>query len=302
MNIYDIGFSCCIIRVMKGFLFHKQLCPKCGKQFDAARVQCPYCEAENQNEEVARSWKECTPLGPGRELLALFIGYFGLSIITTFAQILLLISCWNGFASSGLVMGEPANEIFSVQEISSGKGLAIVFLPSYALLFCIIVLFLWTDIKPILLRFKKGSSYLGAFIALIAMYAFNIVYGIFTADLTGGKSNQNQINVVSIVKLYPSTSLLVFGLLGPFVEECTYRLGLFNILKRFTTMGAYILSALFFAAIHFNWSNPSVLEWLNIPPYFFSGLVFALVYDKFGFGASFLAHATNNIISVIYSI
>ncbi len=302
MNIYDIKFSCCIIRVMKAFLYHKQFCPKCGKQYDAARVHCPYCDAMNQNEEVTRSWKECTPLGPGRELLALFIGYIGLSIISTFVQVVLIISCWSGISASGLQVGELANGIFSLSDISTGKGLAIVFFPSYVLLFSIFVLFLWADIKPILLRFKKGASYLGALLALVAMYAFNIVYNILTIKFTGGQVNQNQSNVVSIVKLYPFTSLIVFGILGPFVEECTYRLGLFNLLKRFSTIGAYLLSALFFAAIHFDWSNPSVLEWLNIPPYFFSGFVFAFIYDKIGFGASYLAHAANNIISVLASI
>ena len=141
------------------------------------------------------------------------------------------------------------------------------------------------------------------FIFVIVIYAFDILYGMLISKYTGGESNQNQNNVVSILTAYPALSIIILGLVGPFCEECTYRLGLFNVLKRWNSAIAYILSALIFGAIHFNWQNiGSAIEWLNLPPYIVSGLLFALAYDKFGFGASYLAHALNNTISCTLSI
>lgn len=221
--------------------------------------------------------------------------------MTVFVQIVLALLLRSNILSSGIIItGDFSKTVFSVNDLSGGRGLSFIFLPSYLLLFLFFVFFLWGDIKPVLYRFKKPISYLGGFLAIVLIFLFNFLYGQFSAKFTGGQSNQNQSNIVSIVQLYPFTSLIVFGLLGPFCEECTYRLGLMNLLKRVNTIFAYICSALFFAAIHFDWGNvSSALEWINIPPYFFSGLVFAIIYDKFGFAASFLGHALNNIISVL---
>lgn len=285
---------------MNNFLFHEQTCKKCGNIYDSARISCPCCNENTSNESVLRSWKECTPLGFKREIIAILIGYFGLQIFSFLIQLLIILSIRNGISSSGLINDELAFNLFSVSSINSGYGLAAIFFPSYLLLFIIFFLFLKDDVIAIFKRFKKSSTYIGAFIAVVAIIGFNFIYNILTVGLTGGESNQNQNNIVSIVQIYPMSSLIVFGFIGPFCEECTYRLGLTNLLKRFSTPVAYIITGLIFAAIHFDWSNiTSALEWINIPPYFFSGLIFAIIYDKFGFGASYLAHAANNIISVL---
>ncbi len=113
-----------------------------------------------------------------------------------------------------------------------------------------------------------------------------------------------------MVKAVPVFSFIVFGLIGPFCEEVTYRVGLFGFLGRFNKVVAYLGTALIFGFIHFGWSaiwSPAypghlVVELINLPPYIGAGAAFCFLYDRWGFGAAFLAHATNNVFSVITSM
>ncbi len=285
---------------MSKYHYHKESCHSCGQKFDSALIACPNCGTPNEDEKTRRSWKECTPVGPWRELFCFLFGFLGLQIIQIIVQLIVTLVVGNNLASTGLTGNDLEKAILSF--LSSGNGLAAIFFPVYSLLFIGFIIALWKYLPRILARFAKPKTYL-AIVFLIAIYAFDILYGTLISKYTGGQNNQNQSNVNSILFAYPALSIIILGIIGPFCEECTYRLGLFNVLKRWNTVAAYILSALIFGAIHFNWTNiGSAIEWLNLPPYIISGFLFALAYDKCGFGASYLAHALNNTISLTLMI
>ncbi len=280
--------------------YHKQYCRNCGEKYDSVLAECPYCKTNNQDEEIARSWKECTPLGTGKEILCFLFGFAGLQVIQILVQIVVMAIVSKNYANEGLTGNELQNAV--LRFLNTGQGLASIFFPAYALLFIGFIIILWKNLSRFFSRFANKKTYMGV-LFVIGIYVFEVVYSFLTSPFTKGETNQNQGNVVSINRAYPILSILIFGLIGPFCEECTYRLGLVNLLKRWNTIASYLLSALLFGAIHFNWTNiGSAIEWLNLPPYIVSGLLFAIAYDKFGFGASYLAHALNNTLACVLSL
>lgn len=280
--------------------YHRASCPDCGGKYDSVLPSCPNCGAENADESAKRSWKECTPVGPWRELFCFLFGFLGLQIIQIIIQLIVVAVIASDYRAQGL-SGNELNDAVNAF-FNTGRGLAAIFFPLYSILFVGFIVALWKYLPRLARKFANPKTYVGV-IFVVVIYAFDIIYGMLIAQFTGGQSNQNQSNVNSILTAYPALSILILGLIGPFCEECTYRLGLFNVLKRWNTIAAYVLSALIFGAIHFNWANiASPIEWLNLPPYIVSGLLLGLAYDKFGFGASYLAHALNNTVSCILSI
>ena len=280
--------------------FGKIHCQQCDTSFDSVASVCPKCGASNPDEKTAREWKETCPLGWGKELFSFLWGFFGLQIVEQIVIIALELI----IAPTLYVPGMSQEEFLLAQQTYFGSAdfLAKVIFPSYAILFLVFILVYWKNLGRIFKRFVNPKTYWGILTFGIVV-AFDFVYGVITYPLRQGQTNQNQNNVMAIQALYPWASLLIFGFIGPFCEECTYRLGLFNLLKRINKWVAYIGGALIFAFIHFNWANAgSAIEWLNIPPYIFSGIVFGIVYDKCGIGASLLAHVINNAFACISSM
>ena len=104
----------------------------------------------------------------------------------------------------------------------------------------------------------------------------------------------------SVVSSYPAFSIIVLGIIGPICEEIGYRLGLFDLLKRCHIALAYVATALVFGFIHFDFTQiSSITEWINLPNYLISGAILCLTYDRFGFGASVLAHVFNNVLAIV---
>ena len=111
---------------------------------------------------------------------------------------------------------------------------------------------------------------------------------------------QNQSIATEMVLRNPATCIIILGFIGPLVEELTYRVGLFTLCKRASTVLAYIVTTLVFAAIHIDFFSENIInELVALPDYLFAGAIFCLLYDREGFGASYLAHVGNNLFSVI---
>lgn len=280
--------------------FSKTQCQHCNQEYDSALLECPECHSLNSDETVRRRWHEVTPLGPSKEIGVFCLGFLGLQIIEIIVELIVLFIERNSLISQGY--SDSALNDALTNYLSTGDGLAAIFFPTYGIIFVLLLLLLWDKNLNLLAKFKQGKTYFG-FLVCLAIIFFDLVYSNLIATFINGQSNQNQSNIVAIENAYPWLSLLIFGLVGPFVEEAAYRLGLFNFLKRISTFVAYIGTALFFGFIHFDWSNiSSLVEWLNLPPYIFAGLALAFAYDKFGFGASYIAHATNNLFSCLILI
>lgn len=148
---------------------------------------------------------------------------------------------------------------------------------------------------------KWPSILIGAGIGVL-MILFPIFYNMIVYFFREPSINENEQGLRSFINIYPFWSILILGLVGPFCEELTYRVGLFNVFKKYKWL-SYLLSVSIFAIMHFSFTSTDIInELINLPVYVFSGLALAYAYDKFGLWGSLTAHAVNNLYSVVMVI
>jgi membrane protease YdiL (CAAX protease family) len=144
-------------------------------------------------------------------------------------------------------------------------------------------------------KFIKGFGY-GLMVLLINIL-LSLIYDMFNLQLT---DNNNQNLISTLVLDTPILSFITFVLLGPIVEEITYRLGLFSLLAERNKYLAYLVTMLVFGFIHFDFSTSDLMnELLNMPFYISAGLVFCFIYEKEDFSVVTYAHIFNNFISIV---
>ena len=191
---------------------------------------------------------------------------------------------------------------------------AIINFVSYFILGIAMSFILWKDWKKIFNSFKGWRTYVFGLAGLGAIFVFSNFWSIIIQLLQIDVSdNINQSSAVNLVVTYPLLSIIVIGVIGPLCEELAYRAGLFSFLKRINSIFAYVISALIFALIHFDFnsiivgietSNWGILinELINLPPYIFAGLTFTFLFEKFGFGCGLFAHILNNVYSIFATL
>jgi len=131
------------------------------------------------------------------------------------------------------------------------------------------------------------------------MIVVPIIYSVIISLFRTPAVSENEAALRSFLVIYPFPSILVLGIVGPICEELTYRVGLFNLFKKWKWL-AYIISSLIFAFMHFGFDSPDLVnEFINLPIYLFCGFSLAFAYDFFGFWGSVAAHTFNNLYSVI---
>lgn len=125
---------------------------------------------------------------------------------------------------------------------------------------------------------------LGVAMAMLALYVF---------ELVGHGDDGTQARVFS---MHPVAAVLIIGLIGPAVEELTFRVLLFGRLREWMSpISAGLLSALVFTLAHGN-----VTQGVTA---FFYGLALALVYERYKtFWAPFLLHAGINTTVVLTAV
>jgi len=276
--------------------FAKNVCPKCFDEYEKTLDRCPKCQKENEDREFVDTFENMLPQTPFKELLLFALVFLGLSLISLCVKYLLQEIASASLEANGLSGASLNSGLLSFT--SSSAYLAFNNFLSYTLIFAIILLVLG---KNTLLRMWKKTTgtwkTLLGFAFGIALMAISVIWSIISTAL-GATTNENQSAINDIVLLYPVMSIIIFGFVGPFVEECAYRIGLFGFFRRINILLAYLLSGLIFGFIHMH-DLSSLNEWLSFPSYLLSGIFLCFVYDKFGFGASFIAHALNNVISVL---
>lgn len=234
------------------------------------------------------------------------MGWGGFQILATILALITVSIVSSSYASNGLSGDDLVSALKTFQ--SSSQYLSIVNYGSYILLFIVMMAIVGRNIPRLFSNFKNKKCLYGI-LGGIALILISSLWSQISTALGATSDNENQKNIILIVKESPVLAVLCIGILGPFCEELTYRVGLFGLSKRANTYFAYIMASVFFAFIHMNflkynssgalvWVN-DINEWLSFPDYLISGFVFAWLYDKFGFGASFLAHITNNLVGVI---
>lgn len=175
---------------------------------------------------------------------------------------------------------------------------------SYLAIFTVFIILVGSDVNEFLKSFKGWKPYVAAAIGFSAILMFNITYNAILTGLNitvGDNANETSLN--TMVTDFPFTSILIFAFIGPVVEEITYRVGLFSMLKRVHVSLAYAVTIIVFTLIHFDFTSSTMVnELLNIPFYTFAAVTFCFLYHKFGFASSVAAHVTNNFFSIFATI
>ncbi len=223
--------------------------------------------------------------------LALFLsGWIGLTILSLFFTLLVV------------TIGPFFLESLELENLlQSSQFLSYLNLFTYSSLFFLCIVISWHILPKLfqealnLMRWIKGLGY--GFGVLLVGVALGIVYDILNIRLD---DNLNQSTINSLVIELPLISFITFTLLGPIVEEFTFRLGLFTYIAKRSRILAYIVTLTLFGLIHFNYTNTNLTnELLNLPFYLAAGLFFCYVYEKEGFLVVTIAHITNNLISIL---
>jgi len=224
-----------------------------------------------------------------KHLVIFGIGFLGVNLFSAF--IVLFFRLTLGHIPGQLNPGFLATNDF----IGLSNGLI------YFIIIVVMMIPLSSHLQMIISSFKNkkvwinGLGYTALIIILSGIYNFIL-------QLTGLKisDNANQSTIVNLVLNSPLDSFIWIVLLGPIVEELTYRLGLFTMIKKKNRVLAYIGVMLIFGLIHFDFTNENLLnELLNLPSYIIGGAVLCLAYDREGLATSVTAHIFNNLLSFV---
>ena len=237
---------------------------------------------------------------------------YGNRMIPAIKQLVVFTVGWIGFQALAftiqLIMGAFATAQGQDVEqfLSTNSASIIVNSASYLALLISIIGIINFDITKLFKSFKQWQSYLAGLVCLLAIFAFDYLWG-FILELLPISSgdNINDSSLQTMMGAYPIASLIIFGIIGPVCEEFTYRVGLFSFFKRINKWVAYVVTVIIFAFIHFNFSTDAstlLNEVLNLPFYMFAAFAFSFTYDKFGLAGSLSAHIVNNLMSLSLSL
>lgn len=274
--------------------FGKVKCNWCDNTYDSLEEDCPYCR-KRKGLDKENKFGNRFLIVPFWKQLALFgIGCIGFQII---AMIITL------FVELINIRQYPDPSMMQ-QFMSTAKISGIINITAYLLTASALCLVLWKDNIKLLKSFNDWKVFVGAIIGCFAIYSFNILYGLLLNALgVAIIDNDNQSGLESIIEIYPLLSILVFGILGPLCEEITYRIGLYTFFRRINKYLAYTITIIIFTLIHFNYLSTDLMNELwNIPYYAFAAFTFTFLYEKIGFGASFVSHSINNLISIMTTL
>lgn len=282
----------------------KVKCKVCHLKIDKDLDICPFCGAKQsevieEKKEIIVDDKKETKNKPLefiarskalsfsniKHTVLILIGTIGL----TFAQLIF----------QGIVLSAGGQDF-----LNSSEGLGIAVFCAYALVFLGFVLFLFRDnIKIFKLFISEYKTYLFGLCFGILLLITSIILNLIISRF-GFVQNENQNSALELVATFPFLSFIVLGIIGPVVEELTYRVGLFGLIRKYNRLASFLVTALLFALIHFDFSSVSTAsslanELINIPSYFISGIILCFAYEKYGISGCIIAHMFNNCIAVI---
>lgn len=256
--------------------FASERCDGCGTSYQAAMAACPRCGKENPHPERAFPFDEGKMMTPIVEIAIFLFGWLGLQLIA-----------------------EIMANFFVTMMPDSPYLLLLVNYSSYLILTVGIVGITWKYLPNFFKKMWRKETLFG-FLVVLGIYFFDYVWARFSS-MFQVQENINQGTVTTLIKQSPILAIVFTGILAPFCEEMTYRAGLFTFAKRCNRYLAYFAVSVLFGIIHMH-DFSSVNEWLNLPPYAFAGIAFAFGYEKWGLGASLLAHVTNNVLAILASM
>ena len=256
--------------------FEETTCKKCGHHFDSLKPTCPKCHEQSDNPR-ANPLNEVTFTNPFIEIILFLMGWQGIKV---FAQIIRNI----------------IKEMVRNGSIAEGEANMALQYSVYGVLFVVLLGIASVYLPKLFKSFLKPEALWGILVC-VAVLTFDISWGRISSSL-GATINENQDAINDITKINIPLAILFLAFIGPMCEELTYRVGLFNFTRRFNRVVGYIVASIIFGLIHIH-DYGSVNEWLSYPSYAFAGLAFAFAYEKWGLGASFLAHFLVNFLAIL---
>lgn len=253
----------------------KTTCPKCGQEYDIMFSRCPCCHEPNNERPESR----VSYLPISRQIPLFLVGLIGINVLAVIISLIVAPS----------IKDDDALRYVLINSIN------------YAILFIVDMLLLINYFHELIIPFKKGRTYLAGLIGFaVLLGGSTLITYLMELAVPSAGTGENQSVAIQMILRNPAVSIIILGFIGPLVEELTYRVGLFTLCKRASPVLAYILTTLVFAVIHIDFFSDNIInELVALPDYLFAGLMFSLLYDKEGFGASYLAHVGNNLFSVI---
>jgi membrane protease YdiL (CAAX protease family) len=282
--------------------FHNPLkrekCNACGASYDAALPSCPKCGAKSEDPVYFRPLQAMSPMGFWKEIILFAAGFGGFQLLGLLVELAVL-----SIANEALIMGGLTDASLKAGLSAYADSLqfqAIVNYGAYLILFALLLAILASQSGRLFRKIGSQNALIGIPIGIGLLLATAFL-NYLIMKYAGATTNENEGVIDSLASGTPWLALLIFGIIGPFCEEVTYRVGLFGSMRRINVILAYFIASIVFGLIHLH-DFTSVNEWLSYPTYVLAGLVLALTYEKFGFGASFAAHAANNLISIALDI
>lgn len=260
---------------------------------------------ENNKINVIDPLEENFELFPIVKHIAFFLtGWLGLKIIALIVSRLTLLY----YQSHNIDLSLEAN----IKYASAAS--VIMNVSSYLILVIALIAILGgKGIKVFLQQFKNENAIVDGLAYGGLLLLTGSAIGIICTVLRGGNGsvNDNESAIRFMTKMYPLPLIIMTGIFAPFCEELTYRLGLYNVLRRKNRWLAYVVCALVFAFIHFTIPDTNsetfkaelINELWNLPSYIVSGLVLCRAYEKHqNIATSIIAHAVNNFVAIFSTI
>lgn len=179
----------------------------------------------------------------------------------------------------------------------------------YVIAFLIMIIIIGNNnIQEIIAKFKDNKNIKEGFIFGVLILCSTMFYNIIIQNIIPNISeNQNEDSVRSIITLNPFLSTITVAIIGPVVEELTYRYGLFGTIKKKSRKLAYLITIILFGLIHFSFDNSTTQEWIielaNLPSYMIAAAILCYAYDRNdSLATSIIAHIFNNAYSVLMTL
>lgn len=273
-------------------------CDHCRSFYHLNSSRCPVCYKPNPQRLPKQNLFPFASLIWWKQLAAFLMGWLGINLIN-----IVLILIFRSYARNKFVDPNLISEFLN----SSSTYVLLNFL-TYFILFIGLLFLIVKDILKILVSFKevraigKGVAY--GLLLIAATIFYNLIINNIGLEVS---DNVNEMAVTTLMANHPLLSFLAFVLIGPIVEEITYRVGLFSLLSRYRKWAAYLGTALLFGLIHMTISSSMskaeiINELLNLPGYIIAGLILSYAYDREGIATSTYAHIFNNLTGFLLAL
>lgn len=210
----------------------------------------------------------------------------------------LLFAVGNAFTLS-LIATIISAMLFNMNAIDKNAATLLI---SYSVLFALLITLVFKYIPKFLPKFANWTPYVVGVGIGLSVILFDELYLRFVNLFYNTGISGNESSIREVIARYPVASIFIFGLIGPMCEELTYRVGVFNLIKRWKRVVAYIVAGLLFGFIHMDFKGNIATEFILLPTYVAPGLLLSFAYDLFDLPCSYTAHITNNLIVIISQV